>query len=353
MPNIVKTLNKRQEIILSFLESAETPKAVSDIIGHLEPLAGSVSRMTINRDLRELQRRGYIKKSGSGRSAAYSLALAYEAVKPIDIEKYFAVEPDKRRIKKNFNFDVFSIFGDVFTPIELERLKNLNLTYRQNLKKLTPAVLKREYERMTVELSWKSSKIEGNTYTLLETEYLLREHKEPKGHTKDEALMILNHKTALDYIWARDQRFKKLDLRGIEDVHSLLIKGMDAARNIRAGLVRVGGTAYKPLDNRFQIKEAVKKTCVLINKQNNPFAKALIAMLMIAYIQPFEDGNKRASRLIGNALLIAHNVCPLSFRSVDELEYKKAVLLFYEQNNYGYFKELFIQQFEFAVKNYF
>lgn len=353
MPNFVKALNKRQELILSFLESADSPKAASNIISHLKPPAGSISRMTINRDLRELQSRDYIKKNGSGRSAAYALAPTYRAVKPIDVEKYFAVEPDKRQIKKNFDFDVFSFFGDIFAPIELERLKDLNLTYRQNFKKLSPAVRKREYERLTIELSWKSSKIEGNTYTLLETEYLLRERKEPKGHTKEELLMILNHKAALDYIRARDQRFKKLDLRDIEDIHSLLIKGMNVTRNIRASLVRVGGTAYKPLDNRFQIKEAVKKTCVLINKQNNPFAKALIAMLMIAYIQPFEDGNKRASRLIGNALLIAHNSCPLSFRSIDELEYKKAVLLFYEQNNYSYFKELFIQQFEFAVKNYF
>jgi Fic family protein len=93
--------------------------------------------------------------------------------------------------------------------------------------------------------------------------------------------------------------------------------------------------------------------CKEINKQKNPFVKTLIAMLVIAYIQPFEDGNKRTSRIIGNAILIAHDACPLSFRSIDELEYKKAILLFYEQNNFSYFKELFIKQFEFAVKNYF
>jgi len=346
-------LNKRQESILFFLENAGAPKAVSDIISHLEPLIGSVSRMTINRDLRELQSRHYIKKIGLGRSAAYSLTPAYKAVKPINVEEYFAIETDKRQISKNFNFGVFSIFSGIFSPIELERLKKLNLAYQHNIKKLTPAILKREYGRLTIEMSWKSSKIEGNTYTLLETEYLLREQKEPKGHTKEETIMILNHKTALDYIRARAQRFKKLDLKDIEDVHNLLTRDMNVARNIRAGLVRIGGTAYQPLDNRFQIQEALKKTCVLINKQNNLFAKALIAMLMVAYIQPFEDGNKRASRLIGNALLIAHNACPLSFRSVDELEYKKAILLFYEQNNFSYFKELFIQQFEFAVKNYF
>ncbi|MBU4057052.1 Fic family protein, partial [Patescibacteria group bacterium] len=81
--------------------------------------------------------------------------------------------------------------------------------------------------------------------------------------------------------------------------------------------------------------------------------KAVIAMILIAYIQPFEDGNKRTSRLTGNAILMAHDICPLSYRNMDEVEYKKAVILFYEQNNIGYFKKLFIEQFEFAVKNYF
>jgi Fic family protein len=74
---------------------------------------------------------------------------------------------------------------------------------------------------------------------------------------------------------------------------------------------------------------------------------------MIAYIQPFEDGNKRTSRILGNAILLAHDYCPLSYRSVDEVEYKKAVILFYEQNNAFYFKELFLEQFKQAVNKYF
>lgn len=348
-----KSLNKRQEIILAYLEKASAPTAISGILNHLQASKGEVSRMTVNRDLRELQNRGYIKKIGSGRGAEYSLTIGYNAIRPIDVEKYFAIDPDKRRIYNKFNFSVFSVFASAFTPNEISRLEKLNTEYQINLKKLSPAALKREYERLTIELSWKSSKIEGNTYTLLETEYLLREHKEPKGHTREETTMILNHKTALDYIRTSQKRFKKLDLRDIEDVHGLLIKNLGVAKNIRSRLVRIGGTAYQPLDNKFQIREAMEKMCDLVNKQKNPFTKAFIAMLMTAYIQPFEDGNKRASRLIGNALLMANDACPLSFRSIDELEYKKAMLLFYEQNNFRYFKELFINQFEFAVKNYF
>ena len=74
---------------------------------------------------------------------------------------------------------------------------------------------------------------------------------------------------------------------------------------------------------------------------------------MIAYIQPFEDGNKRTARLLNNALLLANGECPISYRNANEIEYKKAIILFFEQNNISYFKKLFIEQYEFAVKNYF
>ena len=93
--------------------------------------------------------------------------------------------------------------------------------------------------------------------------------------------------------------------------------------------------------------------CALVNQSVHPIEKALIAVLMISYIQPFEDGNKRASRILGNALLLAYNCCPLSYRSVDEVEYKKGILLFYEQNNLSYFKTIFIDQFRQAITKYF
>lgn len=352
MPKI-KMLNHRQDAVVLLLDKTKDPMAVSDIITYLEQNDQAASRMTINRDLRELINRGYLKKSGSGRGVTYRLTDNFAAAKPVNVEAYFKVDPEKRSVKKNFNFDVFSLLDSIFTTTEARRLEELNQKYQQNVKKLSPTELRREYERLTIELSWKSSHLEGNTYTLLETDYLLKEHKEPAGHTKEEATMILNHKVALDYIRAHSKNYKKTDVRKIEEIHTLLIKDSGVAKNIRTGLVRVTGTDYRPLDNKFQIREALEKTCTLINNEPSGFAKALAALLLIAYIQPFEDGNKRTSRLIGNAILIAHDICPLSFRSLNELEYKKSVLLFYEQNNFSYFKELFIVQFEFAVNNYF
>jgi Fic family protein len=131
------------------------------------------------------------------------------------------------------------------------------------------------------------------------------------------------------------------------------VDGLEVTKNLRKTLVGITGTKYRPLDNEFQIREALEKTCTLVNDTENPFEKAVMLMLLIAYIQPFVDGNKRTSRLSGNAILQSFDSCPLSYRSMDEIEYKKAILLFYEQNNISYFKELFLKQFEFAVENYF
>lgn len=83
------------------------------------------------------------------------------------------------------------------------------------------------------------------------------------------------------------------------------------------------------------------------------FSKALLVLVLLSYIQAFIDGNKRVERLTSNAVLIAHGYCPLSFRSVESIDYKKAMLIFYEQNNISAFKKIFMEQFEFAVKSYF
>ncbi|HHG85133.1 MAG TPA: Fic family protein, partial [Bacteroidetes bacterium] len=107
------------------------------------------------------------------------------------------------------------------------------------------------------------------------------------------------------------------------------------------------------LDNEFQIKEAIQAMCALVNEKTNVFEKAFLALLLLSYIQAFSDGNKRTARIISNAILIKNNFCPISFRTIDSVEYKKAMLIFYEQNNLTVFKEIFISQFEFAVNTYF
>jgi len=241
----------------------------------------------------------------------------------------------------------------LFTDLELEKLESLQQKYTSNISELSVNAYNKELERLAIDLSWKSAQIEGNTYSLLETERLLKEKETAQGKAKDEAIMLLNHKDALDFIIENPTYIDPLTVSRIEDIHSILIKELGVDRNIRKRRVGITGTNYKPLDNEFQIKEALNDMCSLIEKRENVFEKALLALSLLSYIQAFNDGNKRTARIISNAILINHNYCPISFRTVESIDYKKAMLLFYEQNNIVAFKDIFINQFEFAVETYF
>lgn len=345
-------LNKRQDLILQFLEESESA-GISQLIGTIVKELEKVSKMTVNRDIKELIKINYIKSIGAGRSLKYQLSERYKIIKPVEMNKYFQKAKGERGAKKGFNFDVFGSLQPIFTKEELDLLEELNKAYKKRLKTLSSGIIKREFERLTIDLSWKSSRIEGNTYSLLETEQLIVEHKEAEGHSKKEAAMILNHKKALDFIRSNLEKFKELNVKKIEEIHSILVENLDISKNIRRSLVGITGTNYRPIGNEFQIKESLERVCDLSNKAKNGFEKAIVIMLLIAYIQPFEDGNKRTSRLVGNAVLLSNKACPLSYGSIDEGEYKKAVLLFYEQNNVSNFKRLFMEQYEFATREYF
>ena len=346
-------ISQRQSIILDCIQR-QGPVANKDIVEYLNKKIDQVSRVTVVRDLDILQKQDLVVREGRGRGLKYREAIANRLLTYIDVDEYFKLGPDERKLLfESFNFKIFKDLFDIFTKEKSSQLKKLNNDYRQRVSRLSATALKKEFERLTIELSWKSSRLEGNTYSLIDTEILIKDHREAKGHNKEEAVMILNHKKALDYILENKTDFKKINLRKIENIHQLLIADLGIPSGLRKRAVGIVGTKYKPLDNQYQIGEAMNKTVSIINSINDPFLKAFIAILMISYIQPFEDGNKRTGRLLGNALLLANNICPLSFRSVDESDYKKAVILFYEQNNARFFKELFIQQYKFACHNYF
>ena len=314
------------------------------------------SYATVKRFIQVLLSDNLIVALGKGKGTKYEISRSYELLIPIDPDKYFQKEIDEREIKTDFNLSLISdqLKGiSLFSDQEHAFLDQLQSTFKKNTEGLAPQEFKREFERLAIDLSWKSSQIEGNTYSLLETERLLKEQETASGKTKDEATMLLNHKAALDFILEHPNYIQPLSLAGIEDIHSLLIKDLNVARNIRKRRVGITGTNYRPLDNEFQIRESLQSMCALINGRNDIFEKALMALVLISYIQPFEDSNKRTGRIISNAVLMNYQYCPLSFRTVDQIDYKKAMLIFYEQNNISVFKKIFIEQFEFAVRTYF
>lgn len=299
---------------------------------------------------------GDILVEGKARATRYRLSAQAHLLMPLNLDTYFAQDVDERQVQTSFNFDLIRTqlpAVTLFTDEEMALLQELQVEFRRHVGEMTDNEYRKEMERLGIDLSWKSSQIEGNTYSLLETERLLRESKTADGKTKEEAVMLLNHKDALRFILDNPDYLKVLTVSHIEDVHQLLTKELSVDKGIRHRRVGITGTNYHPLDNEFQIREAMRDTCDLINGKENIFEKALLTLVLLSYIQPFSDGNKRTARITSNAILIANGYCPLSFRSVDSIDYKKAMLIFYEQNNIFAFKQIFIDQFAFAVREYF
>ena len=344
--------NKRQQQIIEFVKQ-NGPCSSKEIF---DRLGESFSYATLKRILTGLITDNYLLSTGQGKGTKYLLSPAWELICPVDIESYYEKEIAERQIIENFNLEVITnvlMKFNSFTVSELEKLELLQKEYKKNIAELSESEYNKELERLAIDLSWKSSQIEGNTYTLLETERLLKEKETASGKTKEEAVMLLNHKDALDFIIEHKDYLSPLTVSKIEDIHSILTKELAVERNLRKRRVGISGTNYKPLDNEFLILEALENTCDVINKKENVFEKALLALVLISYIQPFMDGNKRTARIVSNAILMNNDYCPLSFRTVDSIDYKKAMLIFYEQNNISSFKQIFINQFAFAVKTYF
>lgn len=314
------------------------------------------SDATLKRLIAALVKNEDIVVEGKARATRYRLSNQAHLLMPLNLDTYFAQDVDERKMQTSFNFELIrdqlpSV--SLFTEEERLHLEELQKEFRQHVEEMTQNEYNKEMERLGIDLSWKSSQIEGNTYSLLETERLLRESKTADGKTKDEAIMLLNHKYALRFVLDNPDYLQELTISHIEDIHTLLTKDLSVDKGIRHRRVGITGTNYHPLDNEFQIREAMDDTCNLINGKTDVFEKALLTLVLLSYIQAFSDGNKRTARITSNAILIANGYCPLSFRSVDSIDYKKAMLIFYEQNNLYAFKHIFIEQLEFAVREYF
>lgn len=341
---------RQQEIFWIILKSEPI-----GLTGILEKLTAKISIPSLNRDLVKLREGKFILSEGKGPSTKYKVNLKGLVHAIIDVDSYFKTDSDNRNILEKFNPFIFDSLKNVqlFSQTESRFLDTLTRTYQQKTKNISVSNYKREFERLMIELSWKSSQIEGNTYDLLDTEQLLKYNIPADNHTEEEAIMLLNHKAAIEYTRENKDLFNRLTVPKIIDIHTLLTQKLGISKSIRKRLVRITGTKYMPPENQFVIEEALENLCLSINSIDDVFEKALRALLVINYLQPFEDGNKRTARLTANALLMAAERCPLSYRSITPSEYKKSILLFYEMNNVSAFKKIFVEQYQFAVENYF
>lgn len=347
---VMEMTNRQQEIILDILEGSNSLSQLSE-----SESLGNVARRTIQRDIGELNEQGVIQSSGEARATVYDITPQGRvniSISENRLENFFSRE-DRPAVR--FDFGRLDILGStsLFTKPEQKELDNLNGVFQQKLETAPADIIRREKERITIELSWKSSQFEGNTYTLLETESLLKEGVAATGKTQEETTMVLNHKKALDFAEANQELFaNKLNVQTIIELHKLIVDGLGISHGLRDRLVGITGSTYKPLENKFQIEDELKRLCDVINSKDSVYEKSLIAFIYICYLQSFNDGNKRTARILANAIQNAHRSFPLSLRATDVNTYKLATLAYYELGILGNVKDVFIEQARYAAENY-
>jgi Fic family protein len=343
-------LSTRQSAILSNLY--DRPQKGAELLEKLRSTY-PISKATLIRDISKLIVSGLVAAHGRGKATTYS-ASVNPVLKPLSLDEYFKENSALRKTGAiPFNNEIFSKLDNLYSKNEIDSLTQKHVSLNSKRETLDPSIFKKELERFTVEFAWKSSKIEGNTYSLLETEVLIKQMREAIGKTKYEAIMILNHKDAVDYILIDPESFKKLRVEKVMKLHEILTKDLEVTREIRNNPVAITGTDFMPLKNKRDIENSLEKSIKVINDAEFPLAKALLTIALISYVQPFVDGNKRTSRALSNAILIAHDYFPFSYRNLDEVEYLKAVLLFYETNNLYHLKRIFTNQYTYSLENYF
>ncbi|NCU29327.1 hypothetical protein EOM60_01810 [Candidatus Saccharibacteria bacterium] len=192
----------------------------------------------------------------------------------------------------------------------------------------------KELEYLTVELSWKSSALEGNTYTLLDTQLLISEGIKASNRTDFETQMILNHKNAISFITANEELFTSdIAFSSVEELHRIISYNLGIENGVRKKLIRISASNYQPLSSPHQLRESADTVLSTISRSKDPFTRALIALAFIPYLQIFEDGNKRTGRMLANALLITSIGRGFSLRKVEARRLALAYLSFYEYNS--------------------
>ena len=209
--------------------------------------------------------------------------------------------------------------------------------------------------RLLIDLSWNSSRLEGNTYSLLDTKRLLEIGAEADGKDRRDAQMILNHKEAIEFVVeaAEDIGFNR---HTILNLHAALADNLlpdpEAAGRLRQSAVGIQGSVFYPLEGPQRIEACFDRLLASAAAIEDPFEQAFFALVQLPYLQPFDDVNKRVSRLAANIPLIKANLAPLSFEDVPRDLYTEAVLGVYELNRFELLRDVFVWAYERSAARY-
>ncbi|MCA6952811.1 Fic family protein [Pectobacterium polaris] len=245
--------------------------------------------------------------------------------------------PSYARKKSSYQFDIL----DNYLPNITQYLPNqIQTTLAKMGKRFDDILAAGTYarnisQRLLIDLSYNSSRLEGNTYSKLDTQKLIEQGLTADGKVHEETIMIINHKEAIEFLIENAEEII-INPFTIRNIHALLSQDLlansNAYGNIRQIEVSIGKSAYLPLNNPHQLEEYFSLLLRKAEQIHAPFEQSFFLFIHLSYLQAFEDVNKRTARLSCNIPFIKHNFCPLSFIDVPQEDYFKALLYFYETN---------------------
>ena len=356
---------------LSSIEALIAARSEGWGIGEIEKaLKGqdlSLNRRTLQRRLALLEKQCRIQIAGAGRATRYlplvtptktnetrdGILLSAEAQ---EIEKLIS-RPLSARQPVGYQRKLIDSYEPNVTwylqPATRNHLKDLGR--RTGIDYAAGTYIRQILGRLLIDLSWASSRLEGNTYSLLETERLIAFGESAPGKTPFETQMVLNHKAAIEFLVdAADEM--GYDRRTILNLHALLSDNLlgdpHASGRLRAIPVSIGKSVYEPPAVPQLIDEIFSQILHTASAISDPYEQAFFVTVHLPYLQPFEDVNKRVSRLAANIPFIRHNLCPLSFLDVPEEHYINGLLGVYELNRIELLRDVFVWTYERSCQRY-
>lgn len=340
-------------------------------------LADPPHRRTLQRWLNELIAQDRASREGRGRAARYRGRGIDGAASPVDVRgqawaaseaaiplsthaqevEALVRQPLARRQPVGYNRAFLDGYRPNVTWLLPQDVRQDLLSHGQAVGTQAPAgtYARQLAHRLLIDLSWNSSRLEGNTYSLLETERLISAGEAATGKDALEAQMILNHKDAIEFlIDSADEigfnRYTVLNLHAL--LSDNLLNDPTASGRLRAIAVGIGQTTFVPLEGPQRIAECFDQVLDTAAAIRDPFEQAFFSMVHLPYLQPFEDVNKRVSRLAANIPLIQRNLCPLSFVDVPQSLYISAMLGVYELNRVELLRDVFVWAYKRSCARY-
>jgi hypothetical protein len=340
---------------------------IGEIEKSLENQGLLFNRRTLQRRLARLEKDGKIQVEGEGKATRYLPLVTTEQSKEetggISLSsdakeiKHLVSRPLSARQPVGYHRELIDSYQPnvtwYLTPTIRKQL--MNKGRRITIDYAAGTYIRQILGRLLIDLSWASSRLEGNTYSLLETERLIAFGEAAPGKTPFETQMILNHKAAIEFLVdAADE--VGFDRRTILNLHALLSDNLlgdpAASGRLRSIPVGIGKSVYEPPAVPQFIDEIFSQTLDTAAKISDPFEQAFFVTIHLPYLQPFEDVNKRVARLAANIPFIHHNLCPLSFVDVPEDLYVNGLLGVYELNRIELMRDVFVWTYERSCDRY-